>query len=247
MALPDLNTYCVDLPSNDPLCITMPGGSLICAQFPGITPPAPIEFSLSLLGNLNGALSGLAPLFDILELLVALNDCMMAVEKCLGPPPNPSKLISCFPKLAIALAKVLQLLPPLSVPVMIAGILQSILVFLKGLRATILVILQKLLKLLSAQLRVQVTGSLQLQIGVDCATNNLGGFLAALALAAEPITCLIVLINDLLDLAGLPQQLQISISIGTDPSIIEAFLTPLDDIIAVLEALLALFPVGGVC
>lgn len=245
MALPALDTYCVALPVNDPLCITFPGGAKICAQFPGLTPD-PMSFSLSLLGNLNSALAPLQVVFDIINVLVDIVNCVKAVPGILGPPPNPTKLIQCFPQLAKDLAKLLGILPPLSIPLMVAGIIQALLAFLKGLRNQILVILKKLLRLLSAQLRVQVTGSVQLQTAIDCESANLAGFLVAMSLAAEPITCLIALLNALLGLAGLPS-INITLAVGVDPSAIEAFLTPLDDIIAVLEAILAGLPIGSLC
>jgi len=248
MALPDLNTFCVPVPPPTcaPLCITFPGGAQFCGMGFGATPPESMSFALSALSKADTALAPLQPIFDILNVLVDIVACVKAIPGILGPPPNPSKLIACFPKLADDLAKLLGILPPLSVPVLIASILQAILCFLKGLRAMILVILNKLLRLLAAELRIKVTGSLNLQTAVDCAQNNLSGFLAWLATLVEPITCLFSLINGLLGLIGLPE-LQIKLTIGLDPTALEGFLTPLDDIIAVLEALLAALPVGGSC
>ena len=171
---------------------------------------------------------------------------MKAVEGCLGPPPNPTKLIACFPKLAAALAALLGLLPPLTVPLLIAGILETILAFLKGLRAEILYILAFLMKLLAVNLRIQVTGSVQLQVAADCASNNMTGYLATLALALQPLTCLLALINALFELIGLPP-LNLSLSLGVDLSALEAILTPIDDIILILEAILAALPLNGSC
>jgi hypothetical protein len=246
MALPDLNTFCIPPQTSTPLCITFPGGGQLCGLGFGLTPPDPMTFSLSLLASANGALMPLIPLFDVFAVIVDIVNCVKAIPGILGPPPNPSKLIACFPKLAADLAKLLGILPPLSVPLMITGIIETILTFLKGLRAVIMTILNKLLRILAAQLRIKVTGSVNLRVAVDCESAALTGFLAWLATAAAPLVCLITLINALLGLIGLPE-LAISLNLGVDPSALEAVLTPLDDIIAILEALLAALPLNGTC
>lgn len=246
MALPDLSAYSYPLPTVSQLCITFPGGGQLCAQAPGTTPPDPMSQALALLGNVNAALMPLQPIFDIMAVVTDLVNCIKAVEACLGPPPNPTKLIKCFPKLAEDVAKLLEILPPLSVPVMIAGILQMVLTFLEGLRAQIVSILNVLLSIATAQIRAQKTGSKQLLVSINIANSNLNGFLAGLAAATQPITCLLNLINSLLGLVGLPP-LNIGLNVGADPSVLEAILTPIDDIILILQALLATLPLGGTC
>ena len=133
MALPDLNSFCFPITTASPLCVTFPGGAQFCAQTPN--PPTPLNLSISMLAQISVALAPLQPVFLIIDVIVAIVDCVKAVEGCLGPPPNPTKLIACFPKLAASIAALLQLLPPLSVPLLIVGILETVLAFLKGLRA----------------------------------------------------------------------------------------------------------------
>ena len=131
-------------------------------------------------------------------------------------------------------------------PLLIVGILETVLAFLKGLRAELVAIIAFLVKLLAVNLRIQVTGSLQLQVAADCASDNLSGYLSGLQLALEPLTCLLALINALFELIGLPA-LNISLSLGVDPSALEALLTPIDDIILIIEAILAALPLNGGC
>jgi hypothetical protein len=248
MALPDLDTFCVDLPSISGLCITFPGGAQFCAQLPSPIPPSLDQLAAAMMAQINVALAPLQPVFLIMDVVVAIVDCVKAVESCLGPPPNPSKLIACFPKLAIAIAKVLEILPPLSVPLMIAGILNMIVTFLKGFRAQLLVIIQKLMKLLAVNLRIQVTGSVQLQAVANCASNNLDAFLAGLGANFQPLACICALLNSLLDLIGVPQiPCLFSLSAGINVSILEELLIPLDDLILLLESLLLAFPMSGPC
>ena len=246
MALPDLSTLSISIPAQAPLCITFPGGGQMCAQLPSVTPPDPMSLALSLIGNANAALMPIQPIFNILAVVTDLVNCVKAVEKCLGPPPNPTKLIQCFPQLAEDLAKLLEMIPQLSVPVMIAGLLQSILAFLEGLRAQLLVIAAKYLKIEQAFARAASSGSAALATAAGIATANLTAFLASLSATSKPIVCLLNLINDLLGLIGLPA-LNVLPPAGSDPAQVEALLAPLDDVILVLSNLLALLPLGSSC
>src|SRR4051812_20810485 len=79
--------------------ITFPGGATLIPQVPGL-PPSLLELSIDLLGKANAALVPLSPLFDVIEVIVALQKCLTAVVDALGPPPDPSKLAKCLPELA---------------------------------------------------------------------------------------------------------------------------------------------------
>ena len=130
MALPPIGTFCVALTAPVPLCITMPGGARICATVQSGIVPTPDEMANAVLGQLSPAMAPLTPFFDVLNVLIALVDCMKAVEQCLGPPPNPTKLVQCFPKLEAAIAKLLGIVPQLSVPIMIGEALDALIAFL---------------------------------------------------------------------------------------------------------------------
>lgn len=215
-----------------------PGGAELCAQFPDAKVPAFDELTNALLGNINAALAPLAPLFDLIDLLVAIINCIKAVEKCLGPPPDPTELVKCFPNLAKALAKVLKLIPQLSIPVLIGGILDVIIVNLQGLRAQLLTIINKQLRILRAQTRALALGSVQLQTAVDCATDDLDAFLNNLNANSAPLGRLINLLNAFLDLCGLPHLPTVN-DLGNDA---KAGLAPLDDTILALQLVRKGFP-----
>lgn len=238
MALPDLNEFCIKLFPGGQLCVTFPGGATLCAVFPDAKVPALDELTNALLGNINSALAPLAPLFDLIDLLVAIINCVKAVEKCLGPPPDPTELVKCFPNLAKALAKVLKLIPQLSIPVLIGGILDVIIVNLQGLRAQILTIINKQLRIIRAQTRAVALGSVQLMTSVDCATDDLTAFLNNLNANSAPLGRLINLLNAFLDLCGLPHLPTVN-DLGADAA---AALAPLDDAIKALQLVRKGFP-----
>lgn len=239
MPLPDLNAFCVKLSVPGELCVQLPGGAKVCASFPDAKIPSGAELSGALLGQMNVALAPLMPLFDILNVLVSLVDCVKAVEQCLGPPPNPTELIKCFPNLAKAMAEVLKLIPQLSIPVLIADILDVLIAYLTGVRAQILSFITKQLRIASAQLTASKLGSLQLQVAIDCASDDLNVAMANLNQGATAFGELVAVVNLLLGLAGLPTIPTTVTALRSDAS---AALAPIDASIQVLTAVRRGFP-----
>ena len=90
MALP----ICIEIPElPDPLSITLPGG-------------VSME-SINLMEQIQPALTPLMPLFDIIDTVVAVFNCIKAIPDTLGPPPDPTVLAACIPELAEKVAKLL--------------------------------------------------------------------------------------------------------------------------------------------
>ncbi len=230
MPIPDLSLFCVRIAPQGRLCITMPGGSEMCVPWTNGRVPDPYEYSLAALGAINSALQPLIPFFDVLDVLIAIHDCVKAVEKALGPPPDPSKLIQCFPKLAKALGKLLKLIPQLSIPVMVGNLLDVTILFLTGLETQLLTVLRKQLRLLRAATYAAKIGSVQLQVAVDCANADLSAHLANMNKDAEATARLFVLINALLELAGMDPLPSIT-DLGTDAA---KALKPIDALIEIL-------------
>lgn len=239
MPLPDLNTFCVKLAPQDELCVQFPGGAKLCATWPSDGIPTSDELTKSLMAQVNTALAPMMPIFDILDVLVAMVNCIKAVEKCLGPPPDPTELVKCFPSLAKAMAKVLQLIPQLSVPVLIGGILDVLIANLKGMRARIVTLLTKQAKILAAEAYVFASGSRQLRTAVDCAKENLTATMVNLNKDASAIGQLVAIVNLLLELAGLQA---INLDVSTLSGDLTEAVAPLDAIIATLQGLRVGFP-----
>jgi hypothetical protein len=237
--LPDLNTFCVRLLITNGLCVTLPGGAKVCATFPNGKIPTADELTNSLLAQVNTALVPMLPIFNILDVLVAMVKCIKAVEKCLGPPPDPTELVKCFPQLAKAVAKVLKMLPQLSVPVLIAGILDVLIMYLMGVRGVVLAFLNKQLRILAAQTYVRDLGSIQLQTAIDCANEDLQAAMVNLNQNSSGIGQLVEVVNLLLGLAGLPELPLGMTELGADA---KKALLPIDLAIQVLTTVRAGFP-----
>lgn len=239
MALQDLEAFCFDLHTGPGLCITFPGGSQVCAFLPSLTPPDPSELAAAGIAAANSALAPLVPLFDLIDLCVAIVKCVEAMEDALGPPPDPMKLVQCFPDLAKKLAKLLKLLPYLTIPVLIGALLDILISYLVGQRGQILAIIRKTLRLLAAAAKAAAIGSVQLATQVDCATGDLDAFLRNMNANAQPIGRLIALLNALLELSGSDIRIPTFENYGQDAN---AILTPLDALIDTLKTLRAAFP-----
>jgi hypothetical protein len=114
MAIP----ICIDIPDiGDPFSISLPGG---------------IEIEdYNIMRAIQPALAPLMPLFEIIDVVVALYNCLKAIPDCLGPPPDPSGLIACLPDLAKKLMKLLKLIPFLSLPITVAHLLDLVIAGLR--------------------------------------------------------------------------------------------------------------------
>lgn len=238
MPVPDLNLFCVRIAPAGRMCIAFPGGSELCVPWQNAKIPDPYEYSLAAFAAINSALQPLVPIFDIIDVVVAAVDCVKAVEKALGPPPDPSKLVQCFPKLAKALAKLLKLIPQLTIPVLIGKLLDVLILYLNGLRTQLLTIIRKQLRILRAQTYAFEVGSVQLQTAVDCATGDLDGYLKNLNDDALPVARLCALMNILLEIAGLAPIPSVQ-NLGADA---QSSLAPIETLIVALTTVRAGFP-----
>ena len=116
---------CLEIPSSeDPLALILPGGITIEA--------------VNLMDIVQPALAPFGPVFDIIDAIVAVFNCVKAIPDALGPPPDPSAIAKCVPELAKKIDKLLALIPALSVPILLRRLLELVLRTLKTLRDALL-------------------------------------------------------------------------------------------------------------
>jgi hypothetical protein len=236
--LPDLSDFCIEL-STGPgeICIRFPGGTQVCAQF-GFEIGDNGEIIRSLLAEANAALSPLQPFFNTLDVIKAIVDCIQAIPDCITQF-SPEPILSCIPDLVKKLMKLLQLIPQLSVPILIADLLEAIIVGLIAIRAELAAMIRQNLKILAAGTRAAEVGNVELQAVVDCATGNLEAQLINKNASLAPLNRLIGVMNLLLELAGL----QPVPSLDNLENVDDAALAGLDASIQVLETARAALPV----
>lgn len=227
----------IQVPSRD-CCIPLPGGAELCVQLPAIGIPDPQELVIQLFAQLNAALAPLMPVFRILDIVLAIVECIKAIPKCIFPP-NPGPLIDCFQALFAALAEILKLVPPFSLIFTVAAILDCLILFLGGLDATIHAIIEENAAILAAALAPATPGA---AFALRCEKGNLDAYIKNLNESMKPLNRLLGVINLIMTLAG-QEEIPLLSSIGSSVEEAEAFLVPLDEIVATLRDIRAVIPV----
>ena len=239
MPLPDLSAACVEVKvGKQDLCVTFPGGAEMCVQLPSVSIPDPAELSKQLMAQANAALAPLVPIFNIIDVVMALFNCVKAIPDSLGPPPDPSKLAKCMPDLAQKAAKLLKLVPQLSIPLMVVGLIDVLLAFLEGMRNQLKAVVDAQVKIAKAATRAAELGNVQLTTIVDCANANIEAQMKNLGESAAPVNRLIAIINMFMELAGLPKLPDLA-NLGSDA---EQALSALDGVVNTLKAARSAIP-----
>lgn len=240
MPLPDLSVACIEIKvGKQDLCVTFPGGAEMCVQMPSVSVPDPSELSKQLMAQANAALAPLMPVFNIIDTVIALFNCVKAIPDALGPPPDPSKLAKCLPDVAKKVSKLLKLIPQLSVPLMIVGLIDVLISFLEGVRGQLKAVIVAQVRIAAAATRAAELGNVQLATIVDCANANIEAQMKNLGESAAPVNRLIGVINLFVELAGLPKLPDLS-DLGDDA---QAALGVLDPLVDQLKAARAAIPV----
>lgn len=241
MKFPTIPLACLPPPQHIDLCITLPGDVKLCAN-DLLNSADPYQLLQSLFLALNTALAPLTPLFNVIDVVEALVKCVQAIPKCFGPPPDPQPLIDCIPNLVSALAKLLALLPPLSVPIMILETVKAIIVGLEALIGRLEAMIIKSAQLLAAATKAAAPGNGALKLVVDCAKANFDIEFQNLNAGLGPLNRLIGIVNLFASLVpGLPNPLVPDLSNLTAQ--VEDAIQPLQDVVVVLNDIASAIPV----
>lgn len=140
----------IDLSPPD-LCIIFPANVPVCS-ISTFLPPSLFELAMQLMGQASAALAPLQPIFNIIEVIVALKECIDAIPEALGPPPNIEPLTACARNLTEQLASLLKLIPQLSIPILIATLLDTIIAVLNGTLDEVLAVIRLANRIVNAKL-----------------------------------------------------------------------------------------------
>ena len=218
-------------------CIRFPVGQEICASIPTLPIPDLLEVITQLFAQANSALAPLSPILNIIDAVIAIFECVKAVPDAITQL-DPSGLIDCIPGVAEAVNKLLQMIPQLSLPIMILDILTVTIQFLEALKTTMQRALDQITAITNAQLKAAAPGQFALSSVVDCVNLNFGVQLENLNEALGPISRILGLVNFLLDLIGLPK-LPLPLPPLSDLSLA---LTLIDILIDILNGIIGLIP-----
>lgn len=239
MPIPNLADLCLSLgvtPQN--LSITFPGGASIDPQLPDLAFADPMRLSKQLLAQANAALAPLGPVFNLLDTVLALHAVVKSIPDAITHL-DPGAITEALPALAAKAATLAKLVPQLSVPLLVLGLIDVLLAYLDGLAEQLRAILAQQARIQRAADRAVALGNAPLQIVVGCAAEYIEAQLASLGATVAPVNRFIGLINVFAELAGLAALPTIG-ELGAD---LASDLALLDALAAQLHALRDALPV----
>lgn len=211
MALP----ICIEIPeSPDPLQLTLPGGVTI--------------EHINLLEMVQPALTPLVPVFDIIDTVISVFKCVKAIPDALGPPPDPTVIAACLPDLSQKVAKLLKLIPQLSLPLTIVGTIDLVIDTLKKARGELMHLQQQVQQILIVEGRAADLEDAGLMAIAQCAQANVAQVAANTGKSLAALGKLIGLINLFMGMVGGPEVPDLSNLAGQ----------PLDDVIPLIDTII---------
>jgi len=201
----------IDLSQFLDLSITLPGGVSLDAKLEPNELPTLSGIVQSVLGPLNAAMTPLMPFFRLLDVVIKIVDFCTAVIDALGPPPDPTLLVKRLNALLKAFAKVLGLIPPLSLPIMIVGVCKTISAGLLALILELEDVISIQFSLSAKEARVEalmedeelLEGAALLRASMDCAQADLDLQAEIGSSGLGPLNKFLDLLNAFIGLIGL--------------------------------------------
>ena len=171
-------------------CIPLPGGLEVCVLYPSIE-ATELEVLVQLFAQVNAALAPFAPLFNVLDVILAIVECIKALPKSILPP-NPVPIVQCLVKLIEVVLNLLKLIPPFSLLFTVAALLDCLLLLISALRKVAVDLVERQARLIAAAL---TPVDPQAQFLITCEINNFNLLLASLNEYLKPLNRLIGVIN----------------------------------------------------
>lgn len=145
-------------PAREPFVLSLPGG----VELRDLDPSRVVQ----------PALTPLAPLFNVLEAVLAIFDCVQAVPESFGPPPDPSALISAIADAVRKISRLVGLVPQLSLPRTILGLIDILLGLLEDAVGALRQLVDRLAIIARAEERARELGDEDLSAILGVARAN---------------------------------------------------------------------------
>lgn len=229
-----LQELCIPVDFIQGKCIVFPGGAEICMQFPRI-PTDGGEAVRKLFEQINAALAPLTPMFNIIDAVLAVFQCVQAVPDAITNL-DPTALIECVPDMVEKINRLLALIPQLTLPAMIVALIDLIIDALVALMAQLRHIAAEQARIIAAGIRAAEPGNVALRTILDCATGDLNVFLQYANEGMAPLNRLIGIIGAFCAIIGVDFG-GAGLSEITDFAAIEASLAPIEQLVEVLQIL----------
>lgn len=219
----------------------------ICIEIPELEPPFDLTLPggvqiqhLNLMEVIQPALTPLVPIFDIIDTVVAVFNCIKAIPDSLGPPPDPTVLAACLPDLAKKVDKLLKLIPQLSLPLTIVGLIDLVIDTLLQARSMLLHLQQQVVQILGTIDRATELEDAGLMAIAQCAQANVAQEAANVGKSLASMGKLIGILNLFLGMVGLPEVPDLTDLAGRP---LDQAVEPLDAIVGQLRTVRSAVPV----
>jgi len=213
-------------PLRDPQTLALPGGaSMQHTELVEIVQPA---------------LTPLMPVFDILDALLGVVGCVQAVPDTLGPPPNPAALIQKLAELAPKVTKLLGLVPQLSLPLALLGLVDLLIDTLVQVRDVLVALRDQDERVRITRLRAEELGDPQLATIADQAAADIETEVQNAAKRLAAMSRLVATVNAFMGMVGGPEVPDLSTVTGKP---LEEAIVVVSDLILTLQTVRQAIPV----
>lgn len=236
MPLPDLNY--IPVQASETPRIRMPGGVQL-SPLAGLDSGDKMMAVRDLIAQINTALTPLMPVFNLIDAVIALKECVEAIPSL---ATNPKALYDALQKLITAVTGLATVIPAASVPIMVGDIIRLLIFMLIALKFELSSFIEQSLRVDRAAVKAAMAGNGALLIVVEKARQSLTNTQANTKTSMQPIDRLITLINTLLDIAQVPSNVRLP-TIGDLADDAQQALTVIDDLIEVLQAISDKLPI----
>lgn len=194
---------CLELPSPpSKLEICFPGGFCLSHIWTGIDKiPHLADQPLQFFGQIGPLLGALQPIFTIIDTVVSLFKCLVAVPKAILSL-NPSELFECMPALIELINKILSMIPQLSAPRMVRQTIIAIAQLLQGIASDLSFLSAQMNRVLDAIDRAADLEDVNMSNLLACRQNTLNTQAQSTGDALQGVGRIVLLVNIIIGLFG---------------------------------------------
>ncbi len=195
---------------------------------------------INLLDVIQPALTPLVPLFNLIDAILAVFEAIKAVPAMIGPPPDPTALVTALKKLGEKVSKLLYLVPQLSLPLTVIGLIDLVIDTLDQVLTQLRHLQQQMTQITNAIDRASELDDPGLMTIAYCARDNIDQEAANALKGLAAIGSLIGLLNLFIGMIGGPRLPDLS-DLGGRP--LDDAVQPLDALLDILKDARSMIPV----
>jgi hypothetical protein len=193
----------IPAPGAPALQVTLPGGLVVEGVAQQIGADA-LTQARALIGAANAALAPLGPVFRIIDAVLAVKGFAEAVPELIV---NPGAVVEAVVELVAKIGRLASLVPQLSVPLMVLGLVDAVITLLQGVQAELVVIEQQVARVEATRTSAAALppdAQAALLAIADAATAQVEVRRADLATALGSVQPVLGILNVFAGMAGLP-------------------------------------------